>query len=205
MESLGKTILDLPNELLLMVVKPLNATDFLSFSSSCKKNFIACQMMRYDVIQCYTFLIYIYCANNYDLIYSHLNFENSHSNGLSAGNSATIPLLHQFFTNHRNPNLLRSCDFTGCYWLNQGILGPFLMQCSKLEKLFVAETSFTIDQIVANIFPHCTKITSISFTMRKNDWTCDDPELLQSLEKLLSVEVVMENGSIFSELLDFLQ
>lgn len=122
---------------------------------------------------------------------------------LSGGNSA-VP-LRSFLTHYMNPSLLKTCNLNGWYWIKPVILETFLMKCHNLQKLYLAETRLTMNQIVANILPHCPRVMSLSFTMRRHDWCCEDPKLLQALTKLQSVEVIMENGCILSELLNFLQ
>jgi len=52
--------------------------------------------------------------------------------------------------------------------MDLGVLEAFLAKCHNLEKLEVAETGLTINQIVTQILPDCSKVTSLSFTMK--DW-----------------------------------
>lgn len=136
-------------------------------------------------------------------LYSNINFENSHHNGLSLGKLFGDG---KFLTGHTNPSVLKSLNLNGIHWIAPGVLEHFLIQCHNLKTLSVADTRLEIDGIVAYILPHCQKITSLSFSMTRNcNLSCEDPQLLQALEKLISVEVIMENGAIFSHLCNFLQ
>jgi len=50
-ESTGFPILLLSNELLLHIVKELNASDLLSISASCKRFLGVCHMIRYGSVR----------------------------------------------------------------------------------------------------------------------------------------------------------
>ena len=99
-------------------------------------------------------------------------------------------------------SLLKTVNLNGVYWMDLGVLEAFLAKCHNLEKLEVAETGLTINQIVTQILPDCSKVTSLSFTMK--DWQYDDSMEDKALKKLLSVEIITNNICL-SDLIPFLK
>ncbi len=133
---------------------------------------------------------------------SKINFENSHDNGLLSISGPTAALLYNFLRNDLNPSLLKSVKLNGVYWMDLNVLQTFLTKCHNLEKLEVAETGLTINQIVTQILPDCSKVTSLSFTMK--DWQYDVSMDDKALKKLLSVEIITNNICL-SDLIPFLK
>lgn len=140
----------------------------------------------------------------------HLNFENSHENGLLSISETTACLFNNFLNHHLNPYLLKSVNLNGVYWVEPDILEKFLIQCKQVEKLEVAETNLSTERIVAHILPHCPSVTSLSFSMdRSIELHRNGPVLLQggpALSKLLSVEIIMkrDEDSSYRNLVEFL-
>ncbi len=137
------TINDLPNELIIEIVKHMNASSLLSFSGTCKRFFSVCQSTRYYHIVINGSLPYLYKWQHVLHIFNHfsnsLNFENSHKNGLLSITRSTGSLIHKFLDCHLNPSLLKRVNVNGFYFIKPEVLEKFLIQCKNLEKLEVAE------------------------------------------------------------------
>jgi len=108
-----------------------------------------------------------------------------------------------------NPALLRSCNFNGCYWISAITLKTCLTKCPNLEELQVLETKLTIKDIGAEILPICSKVTSLSFTLNKGDWTSfvavgNNRQLLRNLNRLISIEMIVADRCNLYETLYFL-
>lgn len=121
----------------------------------------------------------------------------------------SLPVTASFFKNHLNPSILISCNLNGCYWIPSSTLKSFLVRCTNLEKLHVAETELSIEDIVSVILPKCKKVTSLSFTLRSGDWFSISAHLSkrkkQFLCQLKSVEMMVAHSRQFAEVLNFLQ
>jgi len=115
------------------------------------------------------------------------------NDGSSLGQS--LPLLKFFFRSQVNPSLLRSCNLKGCYWIDAKTLKTFLVKCTNLEGLHVAETKLSIRDIVMGILPKCIKVTKLSFTLIIGDWSSYSLRLgnrkLPTLCRLKSVEIIV--------------
>ncbi len=146
---------------------------------------------------------------NFLLQIRHLNLEND---GTSLGQP--LPLIKVFFRRHVNPTLLRSCNLNGCYWIDAQTLGPFLIKCTNLIELHLAETKLSLRDIVSGILPKCSKITKLSFTLTIGKWASFSRHLgdqkLPTLCRLKSVEIIVsdanfEKKSHLNEAISFLR
>jgi len=76
--------------------------------------------------------------------------------------------LEGFLASAINPDIIRSVDFSNCYWLPDSLLTSFIKECVHLEVLLVAGSRITCSNL-AVIFRYCHKVTQLSLTIHTND------------------------------------
>lgn len=121
--------------------------------------------------------------------------------------------LETFLTQNIEATILKECNFNNCYWIPSDLLKSFIVKCTNIETLGIAETQLDSKDLPL-IFSTCKKVTELSISLHESDpivdpyaSVCPDSEIARSsypslescggsLKKLKKLEILFYRGAI---------